>query len=310
MTEDLLLPYTEAEVTRALSQMAAFKSPGPDGVPPIFFQKFWHIVKQDVVPYVLHVLNSCHMPPKLNSTHIVLIPKCKNPENLSQFRPISLCNVVYKLASKTVANRLKLLLDHIISPAQSAFVPGRLITDNILLAFELNHFLNTKTKGRQGFMALKLDVSKAYDKVEWAFLEQVMYKLGFPSPFIRLVMLLVSSVSYSFMLGGSQFGHVIPERGLRQGDPISPYLFLLCTESFSSLLQTAELDGSIQGVSVCRQAPPISHLLFADDTLIFSRASLADSRAIQTVLDTYRRASGQEINLSKSSVSFSRNTRE
>ncbi|KAL0434849.1 UNVERIFIED_CONTAM: hypothetical protein Sradi_0192800 [Sesamum radiatum] len=106
------------------------------------------------------------MPPGLNSTHIVLIPKCKNPELLTQFRPISLCNVVYKIASKAIANRLKIFLDRIISPAQSAFVPGRLIYDNILLAFEINHFLNTKTQGEQGWMALKLDVSKAYDKVQ------------------------------------------------------------------------------------------------------------------------------------------------
>ncbi|KAL0446260.1 UNVERIFIED_CONTAM: putative mitochondrial protein [Sesamum latifolium] len=127
------------------------------------------------------------------------------------------------------------------------------------------------------------------------------------SPFIRLVMLCVSSVSYSFMLGDRQFGHLVPEWGLRHGDLISPYLFLLCTESFSSLLQKAEADGHISGVSICRQAPSISHLLFADDTLIFSRASLGDSRAIQTVLDTYRRASGQEINLLKSSIGFSRN---
>ncbi|KAL0457145.1 UNVERIFIED_CONTAM: putative mitochondrial protein [Sesamum latifolium] len=107
---------------------------------------------------------------------------------------------------------------------------------------------------------------------------------------------------------GTQFGRIVPEWGLRQGDPISPYLFLLCTESFSSLLQRAEADGHIRGVSICRRAPSISHLLFTDDTLIFSRASQADSRAILAVLDTYRRASEQEINLQKSSVGFSRNT--
>ncbi|KAL0454592.1 UNVERIFIED_CONTAM: hypothetical protein Slati_0798400 [Sesamum latifolium] len=171
MAEDLLQPYIEAEVTKALFQMASFKSPGPDGMPLIFFQKFWHIVHKDVTACVLSLLNSFIMPSELNATHIVLIPKCKHPESLTQFRPISLCNVVYKIASKTIANRLNLILDTIISPSQSAFVPGRLITDNILLAFELNHFLNSKTKGGQSYMALKLDVSKAYDKVKWAFLE-------------------------------------------------------------------------------------------------------------------------------------------
>ncbi|KAL0364052.1 UNVERIFIED_CONTAM: putative mitochondrial protein [Sesamum angustifolium] len=244
-------------------------------------------IETDITSCALNLLNSLIMPPSLNATNIVLIPKCKHPECLTQFRPISLCNVDYKIASKAIANRLKVLLDRIISPFQSAFVPGRLITDNVLLAFELNHFLNTKTKGGQGYMALKLDVSKAYDKVEWAFLKQVMLKLGFPSRFVRLIMLCVSSVSYSFMLGGCQFGSLIPERGLRQGDPLSPYLFLLCTESFCSLIQRAESAAHIQGISICRGAPCISHLLFADDTLIFSKASLSSVRAIKDLLEIY-----------------------
>ncbi|KAL0409589.1 UNVERIFIED_CONTAM: hypothetical protein Sradi_1893300 [Sesamum radiatum] len=168
MGEELLQPYTAPEVTKALFQMAPLKSLGIDDMSPIFFQKFWHIVGKDVTSCVLNLLNSCIMPQGLNSTHLVLIPKCKNPEYLAQFRPISLCNVIYKIASKTIANRLKLLLDKIISPAQSSFMPGRLISDNIMLAFELNHFLNMKSRGAQGWMALKLDVSKAYDKASHA----------------------------------------------------------------------------------------------------------------------------------------------
>ncbi|KAL0462101.1 UNVERIFIED_CONTAM: LINE-1 retrotransposable element O protein [Sesamum latifolium] len=176
------------------------------------------------------------------------------PQSLSQYRPISLCNVVYKIASKSITNRLKPWLDRIISPAQSAFVPGRLITDNVLLAFETNHFLNIHSKGRKHFMNLKLDISKAYDRVEWPFLQRVLGKLGFPSVFVDLIMLCVSSVSYSFLLSGRQFGSISPQRGLRQGDPLFPYLFLLCTESLSSLFWVAEELGTIPGVAVCRGA--------------------------------------------------------
>ncbi|KAL0292086.1 UNVERIFIED_CONTAM: putative mitochondrial protein [Sesamum calycinum] len=123
-------------------------------------------------------------------------------------------------------------------------------------------------------MNLKLDISKAYDRVEWSFLKRVLGKLGFPSAFIDLIMLCISSVSYSFVLSGSQFGSISPQRGLRQGDPLSPYLFLLCTESLSALFREAADRGSVRGVAVCSGAPRISHLLFADDTMVFSPADV------------------------------------
>ncbi|KAL0430275.1 UNVERIFIED_CONTAM: putative mitochondrial protein [Sesamum radiatum] len=308
MVQELLQPYTAEEVSKALSQMAPLKSPGPDGMPPFFFQKYWPIVGHDVVSNTLALLNELALPSDLNHTHIVLIPKCRKLEFLTQFRPISLCNVAYKIASKTIANRLKPLLDVIISPSQTAFVPGRLITENVLLAFEVNHFLKTKKWGKKGHMALKLDISKAYDKVEWKFLAKVLCRLGFPPKFIDLIMLCVSSVSYSFILSGSQFGSVTPQRSLRQGDPLSPYLFLMCTEAFSALLQKEERSGRLQGVAECRQAPRVSHLLFADDTLIFCQATAEAAMCILEVLDTFGRAAGQEINFDKSSAVFSKNT--
>ena len=120
------------------------------------------------------------MLPDLNHTNIVLIPKVKNPEKMSEFRPISLCNVIYKVISKVLANRLKQVLLDIISPTQSAFVPGRLITDNIIVAYEVLHSMYARKKGKTGALALKLDVSKAYDQVEWLFLQGIMQKLGFP----------------------------------------------------------------------------------------------------------------------------------
>ncbi|KAL0315341.1 UNVERIFIED_CONTAM: hypothetical protein Sradi_5412300 [Sesamum radiatum] len=202
MLQDLALPFTAEDVSKALAQMAPLKSPGPDA---------------------------------LNDTHIALIPKCKKPVSLTQFRPISLCNVVYKIASKAIANRIKPWLDIIISPCQAAFVPGRLITDNVFLAFEVNHYLKTKRWGEKRHMALKLDISKAYDKNE-------------------------------------------------------------------------ERNGRLLGVAVCRQAPRVSHLLFADDTLIFFQASVDAALCILEVLEIFGRAAGQEINFDKSSVVFRKNT--
>jgi hypothetical protein len=137
------------------------------------------VVGQDVTRGVLSCLNSGQLLTSINHTFITLIPKVKNPEKVIEFRPISLCNVIYKLVSKVIANRLKTILPHLISDSQSAFVPGRLIIDNVLVAFETLHHMHTTKMGRDGAMALKLDMSKAYDRVEWNYLESIMRKMGF-----------------------------------------------------------------------------------------------------------------------------------
>lgn len=143
---------------------------------------------------MLQFLNRGGLPEGINHTTIVLIPKVKNPQNIKEFRPISLCNVVYKLCSKVLANRLKGLLDEIISEEQSAFVPNRLITDNVLVAYECTHYLKRK-KGKNGACAIKLDMAKAYDRVEWNYLRDIMLRLGFEGLFVENVMKCVTSVS-------------------------------------------------------------------------------------------------------------------
>ena len=127
---------------------------------------FWHIVGDNVVSVVLEFLNTSYLLPDLNHTYIVLIPKIKNPVKVSDYRPISLCNVIYKIIAKVLANRLKQVLPHIISPTQSAFVPGRLITDNVLVAYEALHTMHGHKKGKTRTLAMKLDISKVYDRVE------------------------------------------------------------------------------------------------------------------------------------------------
>ncbi|KAL0453471.1 UNVERIFIED_CONTAM: putative mitochondrial protein [Sesamum latifolium] len=226
MVDDLLQPFTEEEITNALFQMSPLKS-GPDGMPQIFFHKFWNIHSKDVIKCTLSLLNNLELLHELNRTAIVLIPKCNRAENLTQFLPIILYNVVYKIDSKALANRIKPILDKIISPTQAAFAPRRLITDYVLIAYE--------------------------------------------------------------------------------GDPLSPYPFLLCTEALSSLIHRAEAEGRIDGVAISRRAPPISHLLFADVTLLCFQATKEAMECIGEILQCYGRASGQEVNLQKSTAVFSCN---
>jgi hypothetical protein len=189
--------------------------------------------------------------------------------------------VLFKIAAKVLANRLKLVLPFIISPQQSAFIPRRLITDNVLATYETLHSMHTRMWSKTGFMGIKLDMSKAYDQVEWGFLEAVMLRLGFYPRWVPLIMACTSSVTYAILINGQLMGHIRPSRGIRQGDPLSPYLFLLCAEALSSLLQQVERTRSIIGILTSKMGPRISYLFFADDSLIFCKANSVGWRRLK-----------------------------
>ena len=214
MNKDLLAEFTKDEVKKALNQMAPLKAPGPDGMPPLFYQHYWKLVGKDITTSILSFLNSATLPEHLNHTFITLTPKVRNPELVSQFRPISLCNVLYKIFSKVLANRLKKILPHIITEHRSAFTKDRLIFDNNLIAFESLHNMQNHKSTKEGYMAIKLNMSKVYDRVEWPFLECVMKKLGFNERWITLMMLCMSSVSYSILINGAPQGFIRPTRGI------------------------------------------------------------------------------------------------
>jgi hypothetical protein len=306
MCEMLGQAFSVKEVETTLFQMSPCKAPGADGFTAGFFQKHWPLVKEKVLEAVLGFLNDGEMPKIINQTILVLIPKVANPLELTQFRPISLCNVIYKICSKVLANRLRLILDEVVSEEQSAFIPGRLITDNVLIAYECIHYLRNK-KGKSGACAIKLDMTKAYDRVEWDYLHAVMVALGFPASWCNLIMRCVTSVSFTVRFNGAFSPVFKPTRGIRQGDPISPYLFLLYSEGLSCLLKTRGTQFISRGIRVGIHAPWISHLLFADDCLIFTQASKRGADSISDILDIYHTGSGQLVNKDKSAVFFSDN---
>ena len=157
-------------------------------------------------------------------------------------------------------------------------------------------------------MAFKLDTSKAYDRVEWEFLERAMKHLRLGVRMVNLIKSCISSVSYSVLLNVQPVGNIKPSRGLRQGDPLSPYLFLICAMGLQSLLTKAEVEGHIRGVAICRNGPKISHLFFANDSVLFCSAKEAKCQKILDILAIYERGTGQKINREKTNIFFSSNT--
>lgn len=210
MNSDLCKPFSEQEIADALFQMGPLKAPGPNGFPARFFQRHWTVVKNDIVIAVQKFFMDGVLPEGMNDTSIVLIPKVPNPEELKDLRPISLCNVVYKIISKCLVNRLRPILDGLISPEQSAFVPVRRITDNALIAFECIHAIQHGVGDQQEFGAYKLDLAKAYDRVDSGFLQSLMEKLGFHHQWVQWIMACVTTVRYTVRFSGTPLSPFVP----------------------------------------------------------------------------------------------------
>jgi hypothetical protein len=217
------------EVWGILKAMKKNASPGPDGFSVGFYTSAWDWIGDDVTNVVRSFYTSGTLPPHLNDTHIALIPKklaCHLP---SDFRPISLCNVVYKIIAKSLANRLKAHLPDYIHPSQQAFIEGRRISNNIIVAQEISHSFSLSFWKSLDFM-LKIDLAKAFDRVEWSFIVLALARKGLHAHFINLVYACISSLTFSVIINGQSFAKFSSTRGIRQGCPLSPYLFVFCSE--------------------------------------------------------------------------------
>lgn len=286
--------------------MGATKAPGPDGLPPIFFQRFWPVIGPAVTNFILQVFTSGALPTDLNESIICLIPKVVAPESLHQCRPISLCNVLVKAISKVLANRLKPIMDKLTGPEQSSFIPGRSTTDNILIAQEVLHSLR-KRKGCSAGFVLKVDLEKAYDRIEWSFLREVLRFSGFNDGFQRLIMTLVSSTVLAVCWNGDTLQPFTPTQGLRQGDPLSPYLFVLCMEVLGQSISAAVASGVWKSVCTAPRGPGISHLFFVGDLILCGEASFSQAKTMEHLLASFCGLSDQRVSRPKSRIWFSLN---
>uniref|UniRef100_A0A803P4J3 CCHC-type domain-containing protein n=1 Tax=Cannabis sativa TaxID=3483 RepID=A0A803P4J3_CANSA len=242
------------EIRATAFELHPLKAPGPYGFSGCFFRKFLTLVGDNICEVVKKFFRTRVLEKQLNYTLICLIPKVEHPDRIDQFRPISLCNFSYKIIAMILANRLKRVMDELISLVQSAFIPGRWIAESSILTQELVH-MTYKRKRRSRDMILEC----------------------------------VTSVSYSVLFNGSPLKKFSPQRGLRQGDPLSPFIFLLCQEVLSKLLSSAEHRGLIHGIKIARNAPTISHLMFTDDTILFARGNENEAGELLKCLATYEK---------------------
>lgn len=254
---------------------------------------------QDTVDAVKEFFKSGRLLRQFNTTAISFIPKVVGADQLTQFRPISLCSTVYKVMARLLKKKLKLCVSDIVQRNQVGFVQDRLLCENVLLATELVKEFNMEGPTTRG--CLKIDISKAYDNLSWAFLFKVLQALELPDTFIEWIKECVSTPSYSIVLNGELQGFFPGKKGLRQGDPISSLLFVITMDVLSKMLDRGAIEGRF-GIHPECEAPLITHLSFADDVLIFFDGFAESLRGILDILEEFRWISGLRINRQKSEL--------
>lgn len=281
--------------------MPTNRSPGSDGLTS-FFKSFWHIIKKDVCNAIHSFFSSGKMYDGWKETLIMIIPKVENANQPYKFRPISLCKTIYKIAANILVSRLKTLIHELISPEQGAYIPNRTIASHYFIAQEMLYKMRFSSS-KVGLMMMKIDMEQAYDSMSWDTLNLILHAFNFPSKFRNWVMQCVEQPKFYILINGKQSMWIKGECGFRQGCPLSPFLFILCSEFLTSSFK-AYIN---IGVKIAKKVN-ISHLLYADDILLFSKSTSKDARLLMKCINRYCHWTGQKINRRKSLVLFNKNT--
>ncbi|KAJ4779287.1 reverse transcriptase [Rhynchospora pubera] len=302
----LVLPDFQ-EVKRAMFQMGPDKSPGPDGVTPRFLQNYWHIIGPDVVQQIREIFHTGHIPDGWLKCKVVLIPKGEEPDTPSKFRPISIGNVLYRLVMKILTNRLRPHMKRIISQEQTAFLQNRCISDNVLIIKEILNSFNDKRYKQAAFM-LKADITKAFDKLSWNFLEKTCEWVNMPNKITRMLISAYQRAQVSIHINGSGDGYITPERGLRQGCPMSPYAFIMVMEMLTRKLKKALHQNILEGVKLAPSAQTLTHMIYADDLVLLGQAKETEVSELRCILHEFGEVSGLVVNPNKSKLWFTKAT--
>eukprot|EP00253_Pinus_taeda_P013830 PITA_13830 len=303
VTEDqnkaLMRAVTLEEIEETVKAMKKGTALGPDGFTVDFFQAGWHFLGKEILELVEESRMNQKVWLAINSTFYALIPKGDNLEDANGFRPIALCNVIYKIITSMIAKRLKPLLDKLISAEQTGFVEGRQILDGLVVTQEVIDSL--KVKKKKGMM-IKLDLSKAYDRRNWNYLEKVLESFGFNRRWIDWIHSMISSPNFSILVNGTPSKTFTASRGIRQGDPLSPFLFILAAEGLGHLIKKEREANRIKGLKLWGNNLPLTHQQFVDDIMLFREPTVKEVRHLRRILDLFAEASSLEINRDKSCV--------
>ncbi|KAJ9680549.1 hypothetical protein PVL29_019768 [Vitis rotundifolia] len=293
-------PFSEEEVRMAVFHLNKEKAPGPDGFTIAVYQECWDVIKEDLMRVFSEFHTNGVINQSTNATFIAMVPKKSQTLKISDYRPISLVTSLYKIIAKVLSGRLRKVLHETISGFQGAFVEGRHILDAVLIA---NEVVDEKRRSGEEGVVFKIDFEKAYDHVDWGFLDHVLQRKRFSQKWRSWIRGCLSSSSFAILVNGNAKGWVKASRGLRQGDPLSPFLFTLVADVLSRLMIRAEETGLTEGFLVRRDRTRVSMLQFADDTIFFSNASLEHLQNLKIILLVFGQVSGLKINLEKSSIS-------
>ncbi|XP_057775188.1 uncharacterized protein LOC130994172 [Salvia miltiorrhiza] len=293
----------EEEITAAVFQMDSNSSPGPDGFSGKFYHHCWDIIKKDIWRAVTTFFDKSYLPLGCNANTLILIPKKEIVGSVTDLRPIVLSNFFFKIISKVLAVRLSVVAAQHVSRNQFGFISGRSIHDCIMLGSEGINCLRRSSNGQN--MACKVDISKAFDTLRWDFLINVLKVCGYNHRFIRWIEVILSSARLSILYNGELRGFFGCSRGVRQGDPLSPILFGIAEDALSGLFQNCVRSGHLEPMQFSRGVPFPTHLLYADDILIFCKATKANARTLLKILNFYGEISGQVFSPSKSQIIFS-----
>ncbi|PKU62620.1 putative mitochondrial protein [Dendrobium catenatum] len=303
-TDRLVRDVTAEEVWEVVWELGPNRAPGRDGVMASFIKAYWSIVGDQVTAACLEFFSTGIMDPGWKDMVVILLPKVDHPIRPSNFRPISLCQTFYKIVAKILVNRMRGLLPSLISEEQAAFVPGRSISEHCLLGQEIMNKFKV-AKSTMGWLALKVDMEQAYDKMSWRTLEVVLTRMGFPARFCSWVLGCICNPRFLVLVNGQLLETIVASCEFKKGCLLSPYLFILCSELLS--LPFHQRFGEL-GVQIGAGGPLVSHLLYDDDVLFFAGATIPNVRKCLSILEDYCSWTGQRINKDKSAILFSRST--